>query len=73
MKNPAARNEQLPDGWHQPQPEQLPDRTWYPAGLALGITLLAWGPASTLWISLVGAAVTVACMLGWIGEMRRGG
>lgn len=47
----------------------LPRPTYWPAALAFGITLLAWGFVTTFTISLVGLLVIFLALGGWIGEL----
>jgi hypothetical protein len=62
---PAARagREPLPG-------ERLPRPTYFPAGLAMGTTLVFWG-LITSWVVLVaGAGLFIAALAGWISEIR---
>jgi len=55
----------------KPKPvPHLPKPTVWPATTALAITLLLWGLASSLLVSLVGAVVFAVAMVGWIGDIR---
>jgi len=50
---------------------EIPQPTYAPPGMALGIMMLLWG-VTTLWI----ASAAGACLMGWslwmwIGEIRR--
>lgn len=47
----------------------LPRPTYWPAVLAFGITLLAFGFVTTFYISLVGVLVIFLAIGGWIGEL----
>jgi hypothetical protein len=47
----------------------LPRPTYWPAALAFGITMLAWGFVTTFAISLVGLLVIFLAIGGWIGEL----
>jgi hypothetical protein len=47
----------------------LPEPTYWPATLAFGITLLAWGIVTTYAISLVGLLVICVAIGGWIGDL----
>ncbi len=58
--------------WHKPPEEHLPKPTAWPATLALAITFLLWGLASSLIISGVGAIVFAVALTGWIGDIRHG-
>lgn len=47
----------------------LPRPTTWPAVMAFGITMLAWGFVTTFYISLVGVLVILLAVGGWIGEL----
>jgi hypothetical protein len=64
-KSPVAH----PD-WEQLPPEHLPRPTYFPAGLAMGITFLFWGLITSLVVFLVGLALFLASLAGWITEIR---
>ena len=57
-------------GWHRPLPETLPRPTAFPAVVAFGTCLLAWGVETSWVISSVGLVVFAVGIGGWIGEMR---
>lgn len=65
-----SREEKLAQGWHPPKAEKLPKPTYWPASLAFGITVLAWGPLTSWIIAAVGCIVCVASLAGWIGDLR---
>ncbi len=51
-------------------PEELPDPTYWPFYLAMGITFLAWG-LLTMWeFSLLGLILIVISLVGWINILR---
>jgi hypothetical protein len=56
--------------WQKPPAGHLPKPTAWPATLALSITFLLWGLASSLIISAVGAVVFAVALTGWIGDIR---
>jgi hypothetical protein len=56
--------------WQKPPANSLPKPTAWPPTLALSITLLLWGLASSLIISGVGAVVFAVALTGWIGDIR---
>jgi hypothetical protein len=62
--------EALPPGWSRPLPDTLPEPTYWPAALALGITLFAWGLVTTFIISGAGLILAVLALSGWIGDIR---
>ncbi len=51
-------------------PEKPPEPTLWPAALALGVTLLAWGLITSLILVGVGLALLAISLAGWIGEIR---
>ncbi len=57
-------------GWNVPKPEHIPSPSYYPAGVALGVTFLLWGIVTSLVVVAIGATVLVVSLTGWIGEMR---
>jgi hypothetical protein len=66
-------DEQLPDShpdWEPLPPEHLPRPTYFPAGLAMGITFLFWGLITSWVILAVGVALFSACLAGWVTEIR---
>lgn len=58
------------EGWNTPKPELVPRPTSWPGGLALGITLFAWGIISSEVILAIGLVVFVTSLVGWIREIR---
>ncbi len=58
------------EGWSRPKPEMLAEPTWWPAALALGATLLAWGLVTSFIVVILGAVVFVTSLAGWIGDIR---
>jgi len=66
-------DEQLTDAhpdWEVLPPEHLPHPTYFPAGLAMGVTFLFWGLITSLVTFLVGLALFAASLAGWITEIR---
>lgn len=59
----------LPQGWKKPRPEHLPRPTYWPAILALAITLALLGPVTLMQITAVGIVVGAVALIGWIGEL----
>jgi hypothetical protein len=69
--NPRASTTRPPAGWKNPMPQRLPRKTYWPAMLALGVTIALLGPV-TIWpVSLAGLALAAAALIGWIGELIR--
>lgn len=51
-------------------PEELPEPTYWPFYLAMGITFLAWG-LLTMWeFSLLGLILITISLVGWINILR---
>lgn len=57
------------DGWKKPLPARLSGPTYWPAILALGLTIMLLGPVTLLPVGLVGLVFVVAALIGWIGEI----
>jgi hypothetical protein len=57
-------------GWNQPGPAAIPPPTVWPAAVALGITLLAWGVVASPIILVFGLVLFGVSLGGWIGEIR---
>jgi hypothetical protein len=58
--------------WVEPLPEKVPDATFAPAFLALGITFLLFGIISSYVFSAAGLVLMVWSIGKWIGELVRG-
>jgi hypothetical protein len=56
--------------WSLARPEIIPQPSFWPAGLAFGLTFLFWGFVTSMVLVLVGLAVVVVSIIGWIGEIR---
>ena len=57
------------DAWPAARPEHEPEPTWWPAALAFGITLCAWG-IITSWLMFCGGLVVTAVAIGgWIRDI----
>jgi len=59
------------DGWKKPLPDHAPRPTFWPAALALAITLVLLGPVTLMPVSLVGLALAAVALVGWMGEIIR--
>ena len=59
-----------PSDWSSPKPETLAEPTWYPAALAFGVTLTAWGLIASAIVLAMGLVVVVLSLSGWIGDIR---
>jgi hypothetical protein len=51
-------------------PPKLPHPTVWPAAVALGATLLAWGLISSLIVVGIGLVLFAWALVGWIREIR---
>jgi len=69
-QNPVNSTTALRAGWNQPRPEKLPEPTAWPVALAFSITQILWGFVSAFFITGVGAALFIAAIAGWIGDIR---
>ena len=62
-------------GWSKAAPAHLPEPSFWPAGLALGIVLLSIGPAfqyTMAWLFVAAGGLLSVCSLGgWISEIRK--
>ncbi len=67
--SPATHVELRP-GWHVPEHMELPEPTYWPAVLAFGIVLFAWGIVTSYIIIGVGLIVFAVAVAGWIGDLR---
>lgn len=57
------------DAWSHPKPTEIPKPTYWPAVLALGTILLLWGVVTSWIISLIGLALFIVAITGWIREL----
>ena len=60
----------LGDGWNKPQGMHIPEPTYMPVVMAVGIICMLWGIVTTYLITLVGVVLFVIAITGWIGELR---
>ena len=52
------------------KPEVLPEPSYWPFFLALGIVFLGWGLLTTWLISLAGFIIMITALTGWINILR---
>lgn len=52
------------------RPTRLPEPTYWPFFMAIGISFIGWGLISTWLIATGGAIVFVISLVGWINDMR---
>ena len=70
MENQQQPNQPTNPQWETLPHEQLPRPTYFPAGLAMGTTFIAWGLITSLVVFLVGVGLFIAALAGWITELR---
>jgi hypothetical protein len=59
-----------PDELEDASPGELPEPTYWPFYLAMGIMFLAWG-LLTMWeFSLLGLIIVIISLVGWINILR---
>ncbi len=61
------------DGWTQPLPPESTRPTYWPAALALGVTVTLWGLVTSLVILGVGAVLGGVAIVGWVAEIVQAG
>lgn len=59
-----------PGDRHRAKPVHLPEPTYWPFFLAIGITFIAWGLISTWVITTGGVIVVIIALVGWINILR---
>lgn len=57
--------------WHKPLPERLPEPSYAPPLLAIGLMCLLWGAVTTWIVSAIGAVVAGLACVQWIAALRR--
>lgn len=60
----------LRPGWAKARPDSIPRPTAWPAALALGTMLFAWGMIASAMVLVVGIVLFGISLGGWIGEIR---
>ncbi|MGA8184465.1 MAG: hypothetical protein WB819_12575 [Terriglobia bacterium] len=58
------------EGWSKPQGVHIPEPTYMPVVMAVGMVCMLWGITTTYLITLVGLVLFVISVWGWIGELR---
>jgi hypothetical protein len=51
-------------------PEEIPEPTYWPFYLAMGISFAAWGLLTMWLISLTGLIIIIVSLVGWINILR---
>ncbi|HXS67338.1 MAG TPA: hypothetical protein VN761_00750 [Candidatus Polarisedimenticolia bacterium] len=70
MENQKQPAEPASPQWEPLPHEHLPRPTYFPAGLAMGTTFIAWGLITSGVVFLVGVGLFIASLAGWITELR---
>lgn len=60
----------LHPGWSRPRPATLPQPTYWPAIMGLGLMFLFWGLVTSVVLSAVGLVIFGIALAGWIGDLR---
>ena len=71
-QQPESRITQDRQEWVEALPEKVPEATFAPAFLALGITFLLFGIVSSYVFSAAGLILMVWSIGKWVGELLRG-
>jgi len=71
LPSSAPAGELPPPGHRYPaRPVHLPEPTYWPFFLAIGITFIGWGLISTWLITVGGVIVLIISLIGWINILR---
>ena len=70
MENEQQPTQPARPPWEELPHERLPRPTYFPAGLAMGTTFIAWGLITSGVVFLVGVGLFIASLAGWITELR---
>jgi len=62
----------IPAGWAEPKPAEIPQPTYWPVVMSVGITFIFWGIVTSLIVSGVGIILFGIALAGWIGDIRHG-
>jgi hypothetical protein len=65
----GATTATVPEGWTRLPLEHLPSPTFWPAGLALGITFIFWSLITSWVVLVIGIALFAASLAGWISDL----
>jgi hypothetical protein len=61
---------EIPEEMEEALPQELPEPTYWPFYLAMGIMFSAWG-LLTMWeFSLLGLIIIIIALVGWINILR---
>ena len=67
---PAITQVQIRPGWQRVEHIHLPEPTYWPAVMALGIVFIAWGIVTSWLITGVGLILLGVALAGWIGDIQ---
>ena len=70
MDTPDPRAQPQPADWPKAQPERLPQPTYWPFFLAMGLTFIFWGLLTTWLILAAGVLIFIVALIGWINVLR---
>ncbi|HUZ47564.1 MAG TPA: hypothetical protein VMW54_13085 [Terriglobia bacterium] len=70
MSDSEKPNDAAAGAWSKPQGMHIPDPTYMPVVLAVGMVCMLWGILTTYLITLVGVVLFAVGISGWIGELR---
>ncbi|WEK21577.1 MAG: hypothetical protein P0Y49_10555 [Candidatus Pedobacter colombiensis] len=59
--------------WEKAKPEILPEPTYWPFFLAMGLAFMLWGLLTNWVILLAGSLVFIVALIGWINILRNEG
>jgi hypothetical protein len=69
MENQPQPTQPTNPQWEPLPHERLPRPTYFPAGLAMGTTFIAWGLITSVVVFFVGVGLFVAALAGWITDL----
>lgn len=57
------------EGWSEPEPRSIPQPTYVPAGMAMGIVLVSLGIVTRWYFDAIGAVIILIAVYHWITEL----
>ena len=73
MAKEINKSEKIVPGsdWEFARPEKLPEPTYWPFFLVMGLAFIFWG-LLTMWVILcTGILIFITALIGWVNLMRR--
>ena len=67
---PNPRAQPQPEDWPKARPERLPQPTYWPFFLAMGLAFIFWGLLTTWIILCAGLLIFAVALTGWISILR---